>query len=296
MHHPELALVVVERGVQRAAVVPDAEGVRGPAVADLELRLGHDPDQVVQDRLGLRLGHVLELGHEARVDVEDLAAGLRMGPHHRVQALVVDHLALLVGHHVHVGDVAGVHPVHGAHAREHPLHAVREGVIGHGGVDEDGVAAEARRGAGIEGVGGRRPFQEGEVRMPAVAEIDGLVGPLAQLVHEGRPFHRVQIGVDQRVPEAADEPLDLGRRELLAREEQGDVLQVGVVNGLGGAVVQLTREVDAEHLGPARAAKGTDLDLAVGHGASPDWLPTQPIAWGNNRVNAGKGYRRWRSI
>ncbi len=81
--------------------------------------------------------------------------------------------------------------------------------------------------------------------MPAIAEVDGLVRRLAQLVHIGRTLDRLQIGVDQGVAEAADEAVHLLRRELLAGEEDGDVFEESVVDGAGGGVVQLLRKIHA---------------------------------------------------
>ncbi len=76
---------------------------------------------------------------------------------------------------------------------------------------------------------------------------------------------RMQIGVHERIAETPDETLHLGRGQVLVREEQGDVLEVGLVHRLGGLVVQLARQVDAEHLGPAGAAERLHLKTIARH-------------------------------
>src|SRR6516162_2346996 len=80
VHAPALAVIVVERAVLRAAVVPDGERIRFPTEPAGELRLHRVRHEKVEDRLGLGAGKSVER-LSVVADVECLAAGLRMRAH-----------------------------------------------------------------------------------------------------------------------------------------------------------------------------------------------------------------------
>src|SRR5262249_27291888 len=85
--------VVPHRVVLDAAVVPERDRVLLPAEAALEQWVGHVLEQVSQDAVALVARNAVDIPGEALVDVERLAAGHRMGAHHRVVGMGV---ALLV--------------------------------------------------------------------------------------------------------------------------------------------------------------------------------------------------------
>src|SRR6202011_2137477 len=83
VHAPALAVIIVERAVLGAAVVPDGERIGFPAEAAGELRLHRVRHEEIEDRPGFGAGKTVErLGVVA--DVERLAAGFRMGAHERM--------------------------------------------------------------------------------------------------------------------------------------------------------------------------------------------------------------------
>src|SRR5690242_7977745 len=81
-HVTALAVIVVERVVQRAAVVPEGERVALPPEAALELRPDRMRAEIVDERLAFLFRHVLEAKREGAIDEERLAARLRMRAHH----------------------------------------------------------------------------------------------------------------------------------------------------------------------------------------------------------------------
>ena len=88
-------VIVVDRIVLRAAIVPQRDRARLPAEAAGEFRarrmLG---EQIVQQRRAFLRRHVLEAQRVPAIDVERLAAGLGMRAHHR---MLGDILLLRVG-------------------------------------------------------------------------------------------------------------------------------------------------------------------------------------------------------
>src|SRR5437868_7506810 len=88
MHDAAVAGIVVHGVVLGAAVVPEGEGARLPPEATRELR----PDLVAieerQNRCALLLRHAVEPHRVRDIDVERLAAGLRMHPNDRMRGLV----------------------------------------------------------------------------------------------------------------------------------------------------------------------------------------------------------------
>jgi hypothetical protein len=162
-HQPAKPPGVAQRDVLGAAVVPEGDRAVLPAEAEGEFRPVAELDQEIEQRPALRLGHALKAHRVGRVDEQHLAAGLGMSAHHRmhaarlapVRAVAVPGRAALVlpglraGHH----DVA----VHGAEPAQHPLHAVRQRVVGEVLVGEHGVAAIGRNIDAVEDGAHRRP-------------------------------------------------------------------------------------------------------------------------------------------
>src|SRR6516165_12089677 len=77
-------MVVVDRVVLGAAIVPKGERTPFPAEAAGEFRALLMGEQILQQRRALRLTHVLEAHRVTGIDVERLAVGSRVGAHDRV--------------------------------------------------------------------------------------------------------------------------------------------------------------------------------------------------------------------
>src|SRR5438105_15210607 len=103
-HAPALPVVVVDREVLRAAVVPDRERARRPAHAAGEFRPRLVLLQELDERPAFRFRHVLEVNGVAAADIERLAAGVGMRTHHRMLGLVL--LGALGIVHLHSADLA----------------------------------------------------------------------------------------------------------------------------------------------------------------------------------------------
>src|SRR5258706_3845335 len=96
VHHAAMAVVIVDRVVLRAAVVPERERARAPLDTAVEFRLRLVAKKELQERLALLLGHAVEAHGVGGVHVERLAAGLRMRAHDRVPADELLRLAALL--------------------------------------------------------------------------------------------------------------------------------------------------------------------------------------------------------
>src|ERR1700687_107702 len=93
VHHAALPVIVVERVMLDAAIVPERDRIRFPAEAAGEFRPHRMLPQEVQQRPALLDRHVLEADGKVAVDVEAFPAGLGMGANHRVFGLAVGGLA-----------------------------------------------------------------------------------------------------------------------------------------------------------------------------------------------------------
>src|SRR4051794_19484399 len=131
MHHAPMPVVVVDRIVLRAAVVPQRERADAPAEAAGELGLHLVAEQVLQERRALLFGHAVEADGMGDVDVKRFAPGLRMGTYHRVHTNELFRFAPLLLDAVlpRAADVRFCGGVHRLEAREQALHAVGQGLI-----------------------------------------------------------------------------------------------------------------------------------------------------------------------
>ena len=79
-----VAVVVVDRVVQGAAIVPQRDRARLPAEAAGEFGLCLMLEQVIQQRRAFRLGPALEIGRMGEADIKRLAPGFRMNADDRM--------------------------------------------------------------------------------------------------------------------------------------------------------------------------------------------------------------------
>src|SRR5438067_12169196 len=103
-HAPALPVVVVDREVLRAAVVPDRERARRPSHAAGEFRPRLVLLQESDERPALGFAHVLEADGVAAADIERLAASIGMRAHHGMLGLVL--LGPVGVVHLHAADLA----------------------------------------------------------------------------------------------------------------------------------------------------------------------------------------------
>ena len=104
-------MVIVQRVVLGAAVVPERNGMGFPLEAGGPFFLDAVPVQVIQDRIAFVLGDVVDADREGRVHIEKLAAAFRVGRHHGMDR-VGRAFAKLLGAKVYLPDyrLAPEHP------------------------------------------------------------------------------------------------------------------------------------------------------------------------------------------
>ena len=82
MHHTAEAVIVVDRIVQRAAIVPERQRADAPIEAAGKFRLGLVLKQEIEQRRTLGFGHILETHRVADIYVKRLSSGFRMRTDH----------------------------------------------------------------------------------------------------------------------------------------------------------------------------------------------------------------------
>ena len=176
VHHPALAVVVVDRKMLRAAVVPDRERAGLPAEAAGEFRAdrmlaqegrgsARFPRSSCRRSLlcattgtatcGRSPGCVRTIGCSASVPSSAFGSFGCIAP-----------AGILLLARRAAGGGAAVAEEQALQRREHLLHGVRQGLVGGIHVGEHGVAAEHRRFLGVEQRAERRPRRERLVRVP----------------------------------------------------------------------------------------------------------------------------------
>src|ERR1700691_6309799 len=98
VHDAALAVVVVDRVVLDAAVVPERDRVLFPTEAAGEFGAHGVFVKVVEERCAFLLGHALEAYREAAVDIEAFLAAPRMGADDRMVDLAVGLLGKMDAH------------------------------------------------------------------------------------------------------------------------------------------------------------------------------------------------------
>jgi len=84
VHDAAKAVIVVDRVVLGAAIVPERKRALFPAEAAGEFRALLMREEIIQQGCALRLAHVLEAHRMAGIDVKRFVAGLRMGTDDRM--------------------------------------------------------------------------------------------------------------------------------------------------------------------------------------------------------------------
>ena len=99
MHDAAEAVVVVDRVVLGAAVVPEGERSHPPGEAAGELRFHLVLEQELQERRAFRVRHAAETRGMRHVHIQRLAAGLGVGAHQRVLRIGLDPFVSVLGAH-----------------------------------------------------------------------------------------------------------------------------------------------------------------------------------------------------
>jgi hypothetical protein len=272
VQHAAVAVVVVDRVVQHAAVIPQRERTRRPAEAAGVLGAALVVEQVREQRLGLGLGPALEARGVRDVHVERHAAGLGVRARHRVHRLVrPGRLVATVGAQA---VLAGLGDVRLGRARDRPqrpqrrTQALRQRVPRRVAARELGVAAVGRQLAREQQRARRRALEVRGVGVPDAAEVAALVLELLDLDDLREARQPLDERVLDRLADRAGERHERGLVEALARKEDHLVLEPGRADRGDGRRVEGSGEVDAAQLGAERAGDAHDLER-VCHVPSP---------------------------
>jgi hypothetical protein len=263
----ELA-VVPDRVMHRSAVVPEGDGARSPAEADLVFGLAV---LVVHDREQFPAFCLVEADDPrvlAEVDPEDLLAGLAVGSHDGVgdDRVVVPGTDQRVP--VVMGDVEVIEP---------PLDVLRQPLVSEARVDPDGVAADVGQVDRAEHStprGNEPPAGVGVVGVPALSLLLGEVFRVLVLIEgldvvDGRDLvgvglRRARVGVER-----AELPRECGvlvAVEILIAEEDDLVLQDRPPDLVPPRVTERVTEVHAADLGADRGLERAHDDVRFGYG------------------------------
>ncbi|MHC2381790.1 hypothetical protein ACVIHA_006188 [Bradyrhizobium liaoningense] len=231
-----------------AAVVPEGDGVLGPAEAALEQRVLGVLVEISQHRIALVARDAVDVAGEAAVDVERLPARDRMRAHDGMLGM---RIRGTVGHAV-IGVESAIDRfaiVQRGEPVEIGLHAVRQRLIGRVHVGEQRVAAAWRALPDVKDRAHRRLEIAGHVGMPALA-----IGARRILVgvdlHQRRIVVLVRRGrMDMQFAELAAEGEMLLRRDVLIAEEDHEVFgkrAMDLVHLPVGAGVALDERADID--------------------------------------------------
>lgn len=261
VHYPALAMIIVQRIVLHAAIVPERDRALLPAEAAGEFRPDRVLPEEVQQWPALLDRHVLEADREIAVDVEAFPEGHGMGAHHRMLGLAMRRLAAQNVHRrepFEAGVVVisrGVVDIAGAVDRdepvEHPLHPRRQRLIGHVLVGEHRVAAIIRDLKRVEDRAERRRVEIGHVGMPAAAEIVGVLLVFGDDEDFRMAGHRLDELVHVERAEAPAERQMPLRRQMLVAEEDDAMVEQRLVHVGGGRIVELARQINPSTIAPS---------------------------------------------
>ena len=273
MHHAAKAVIVVDRVVLGAAIVPQRDRAGLPAETAGEFRARRVGEKIAEQRRALLDRHVLEAQRVPAIGVERLAAGLGMRAHHRMLGdILLPRVGLrAVAHAVlaRLRDVGLGGGIHHDEPVEHAPHAVRQRLVGAIHVGEQRIAAARRRFARDQHGRHRRALEIGRVGVPQTAEIDLLVLELDHRRDLRKALETLHERIFDRLAEAACGVQELrGRQRLLAKEDD-EVLQPRGADGRDGVVAEIVSKVDADDLGPQRAGERPDVERVGSHGGTP---------------------------
>ena len=102
--------------------------------------------------------------------------------------------------------------------------------------------------------------------MPAVADVVAVLRLLDQQLHFLVPRYLGKEGIDVQVAEVAGKGLLLVRRQVLAAEEDHQVIDQGAADFRDDRGIEGPRQVDAADLGAQGAADRADGDVLEGGG------------------------------
>ena len=182
--------------------------------------------------------------------------------------------------------------VNGGKLPDHAADGGRKRLIGRIEARPQGIATGGHH-PGMEDRGHGGPGAEGDVRVPDV--VVEVAGP-AILFDHGHLRHLRHPPEDRvgrfHLAEAPREGQLLGRSDLLAGEDDHQMVQHGLANGPAGGVVDAPGEVDAVDLGADGGVQGTQVD--GGHGLPPAQAPISGYPRRRGRQAAGAHASRQR--
>ena len=253
----------------QAGVVPEHEIPVLPLVRIAPGGIGeHEAEELIQQRLGLHVLHILDAYGEARRDTERGNACFGMGAHHRLHhgfrllfpTLVIIDGRLALGRNRHARIQGFRHMMNRVAARDLALQRLGQGRIDLGCVDEFRIAALQGVLHGIEHGDAAGVGHVGGIRVPEVPGVhDAHLRPIRPAL-VGEDQHVIVIGVAigaavlgfEAAPLAGERRLGLGG-EMLIADAQDRMISEG-----------LLKRGEILRRGGGAAIKANDLSRACG--------------------------------
>lgn len=267
VHRAQLAVIVVDWVVQRAAIIPDRQRPRAPLKAAGELRPNLMIEQKPQQRRALLHRHVNKPQRMRHVDIKRLSPGLRMRPHHRMRrlvqrlcivALAVAHTVLARPRHIRLGRRRNANqPI------QQPLHPDRQRLVCQIHTGKKRVPAMARHLARHQHRCRRRHFEIAGIGVPDAAEIDPLIRQLQHRDDLGKPVNTLDERILDRRAEPPRQRQEIRRRQVLVAEEHHVVVEPDPPDRRNLGVAGMG-QVDPADLGADAAGEFLDRQ-GVGH-------------------------------
>ena len=263
---PQRRVVIPDRAVLGAAVVPKRHRARPPAEAAVEFRCRDLVIEHLQDGVAFAACHAVDARREVLVDEKPLAAGHRMGADNGMQGFGVDIDA--VPHLATRAEAVAVDPgrlVPGFQIADQVLDRTRERLIGGVGAGEHRVAADRRDGVQMQDRAHGRlgvaryvgmPFHAGH-RLRILVRMDG--DDLRVAVRRGCGR------MDMQLTEAPAKGLVFIEGHVLAAEKDDLMRHQGIVDTLDRGIAERLRDINAADLGADHRAQWVNLDGGIGH-------------------------------
>ena len=222
-------MIIIQRIVQRASIVPDRDVADTPAQPALEF----GPNLVLEEKGektgAFLLGPALERGRVAGAEIKRFAAGFGMRAHNRMDRR----------QRVDIGAIAGLLDPRGPRRRDlclvggadntqpakHLLQPVGKTLIGKFLVGEHRIAADRRQFDGLQHRRHRRFVLIDGIGVPDTAEIDRFMLALQHRGEFGNAVNAVEERIDRRLAKGPRQRQLLLRGQILIAEHDHFMLQ-----------------------------------------------------------------------
>src|SRR6516165_8403265 len=275
VHDPALTMVIVDRVVLDATVVPKGNCVGAPAEAAGEFGPYQVGVEIVEERRALFFAHAAKADRESAVDEQPLAPGFGMRADNGVLDFGLCGIAAPDVHRalcrkpIRSRAIWTTRAVHRSHAVEHAFHAVGERVVGQIHTGEQRITPEIGDRTGVEDRTQRRLFEVGDVRVPGTPEIAAVILGLFSDLDDFRVVgHSADKLVDIQAAKAAAESQMLLRCQILIAEKDRLMVEQRPADVGNHGVVERLAQIDPRELGAESSGDAAHVKCPIAHRAS----------------------------